>query len=550
MMNLDQRSWLVHRLCGRQGAELHREDFASSSKPTSSRHGGTGPTGKGAMLRTPGTLAEVVVQRVKSDREETLEDEAQRLSMALMSLQSGGAGNAAGHPFHGGVMEDRGALSTPLVRQYDDVSARQHARLTEQQREVEEMRRQMQSLQATSRTLAGAEASSTGRYDLIQGSGEGDCEELVSRVTSYAKENELLKEQLALTALELKHLHGDLETRTHNVIVLKHEVQRLKENELTLKNSFADVLREAKHVHSRAHQSSERSQQAKDAESLKLETLRAEASEWQTRAANAELEHSRLRQELQGAKGQLDHANRTVHQCRAELSDAKDYAAVLETRLRAHQMESLEVYKQVKEAMAAAEHAAIQRDQAFVRERALADEVKRLQQRVTDNAGKVDAHVMKLLRKTAAATAEDLRSTKNKLMLSEGNNSELRAEAVSKLNEINRLNNMKARETHAGVSREESAHADVDDVPLRATAARQTTRRHQAHDARMQTAEKGVEQRLKQTEEMLEAQQNLTLAMETDAARTIQVLREKLRRSRQMQSALSKQLNKASFSAV
>jgi hypothetical protein len=36
----------------------------------------------------------------------------------------------------------------------------------------------------------------------------------VARVTSYAKENDLLKEQLALTAAEIKHLHADLEVRT------------------------------------------------------------------------------------------------------------------------------------------------------------------------------------------------------------------------------------------------------------------------------------------------------------------------------------------------
>lgn len=411
------------------------------------------------------------------------------------------------------------------------------------------MRRQVASMRATNQARSVAEVSSSAsgaKYDLIPGSDEErNCEELVSRVTSYAKENELLKEQLALTAMEIKHLHGDLEARTHNVIVLKHEVQRLKENELTLKNSFADVLKEAKQIHSQAHQSSVQSEHAKDTETTKLANLKAETGEWQARAANAELDHSRAKQELLETVGQLDNAKRNVHLCKAELSDLKDYVAILETRLRAFQTESLEVYKQVKDAMQAAEHATIQRDQAFARENALADEVKQLQQRLISNAGKIDAHMMKLLQKKAATTADDLRSTQNKLKQSENNNSELRAASLNTMNEINRLNNMKRSSENASISNAADYGNDVEDVSWRgeATAARQTTRSQ--YDVRLESAEKGVEQRLKQAEEMLEIQQNMTLAMESDAARTIQVLREKLRRSRQTQTSLSKQLNKS-----
>jgi hypothetical protein len=44
----------------------------------------------------------------------------------------------------------------------------------------------------------------------------------------------------------------------------------------------------------------------------------------------------------------------------------------------AFQAQSLDVHRQVKDAMQATEHATIQRDQAFLKENALTDEVKLL----------------------------------------------------------------------------------------------------------------------------------------------------------------------------
>lgn len=134
-MNLDQHSWLVHKLCGgRQGVEHRRAPAHNDASKTTTAHGGgTTKAKEGVILRSPGTLAEVFVQCVKEHREALLEDETQRLSTALMSLQSGGGQLSS---FQSGVAGDGAALSTPLVRQYDDVSARQHERLNEQQREV------------------------------------------------------------------------------------------------------------------------------------------------------------------------------------------------------------------------------------------------------------------------------------------------------------------------------------------------------------------------------------------------------------------------------
>lgn len=67
------------------------------------------------------------------------------------------------------------------------------------------------------------------------------------------------------------------------------------------------------------------------------------------------------------------------------------------------------------------------------------------------------------------------------------------------------------------------------------------------YETRLESMEKSMARRLKQAEDMLEAQQNMTLAMERDAAQKIQVLREKLRRSRQAQAALSKSALKVRF---
>lgn len=283
-MILDQHAWLVHKLCGRQGADSRapgpsQRDIASKT-PAHSRAAAL------HSFRTPGTLAEVIVTRVTGDGEvDLLHDEVQRLSSALMSLQPGDAASSAAYgmlPRSGGgggvvMLEDRASLSTPLVRHYDEVSARQYERLSEQQREVEQMRDQVQSLRAVAQRLSAADSS---RYDLIRGSAQQECEELVSRVESYARENELLKQQLALTAAEITHLHSDLEARTHSVIVLKHEAQRLKDNETTLKNAFAEVMREAKELHARARRSSAQSEQENDVEASKRDALQAETSEW------------------------------------------------------------------------------------------------------------------------------------------------------------------------------------------------------------------------------------------------------------------------------
>lgn len=98
-----------------------------------------------------------------------------------------------------------------------------------------------------------------------------------------------------------------------------------------------------------------------------------------------------------------------------ELSDAKDYIVLLESRLgawpyflrnwlrcrlfnnivhtpEAYQTQSLNIYRQVKNALQATEHATIQRDQAHAREKALSEEVDVLHERLKSSAGKVRHH--------------------------------------------------------------------------------------------------------------------------------------------------------------
>ena len=58
----------------------------------------------------------------------------------------------------------------------------------------------------------------------------------------------------------------------------------------------------------------------------------------------------------------------------------------------AYQTQSLNIYRQVKNAMQATEHATIQRDQAHARERALSEEVNVLHERLKSSAGKVRHH--------------------------------------------------------------------------------------------------------------------------------------------------------------
>ena len=74
-MIADEYSWLVHKLCGPNVDSGDVHDFGR-------RLSGSSP------MRSPGTLAETVVRRVKENGTEMLERNIQRLANALSNVQS------------------------------------------------------------------------------------------------------------------------------------------------------------------------------------------------------------------------------------------------------------------------------------------------------------------------------------------------------------------------------------------------------------------------------------------------------------------------------
>lgn len=74
-MVADEYSWLVHKLCGPNvdSGDVHAFGRRLSGSPP---------------LRSPGTLAETVVRRVKENGTEVLERDIQRLANALSNVQS------------------------------------------------------------------------------------------------------------------------------------------------------------------------------------------------------------------------------------------------------------------------------------------------------------------------------------------------------------------------------------------------------------------------------------------------------------------------------
>ena len=75
-MIADEYSWLVHKLCGPNVDSGDVHEFGR--RLSGSSH-----------MRSPGTLAETVVRRVKENGTEMLERNIQRLANALSNVQSG-----------------------------------------------------------------------------------------------------------------------------------------------------------------------------------------------------------------------------------------------------------------------------------------------------------------------------------------------------------------------------------------------------------------------------------------------------------------------------
>jgi chromosome segregation ATPase len=239
---------------------------------------------------------------------------------------------------------------------------------------------------------------------------------------------------------------------------------------------------------------------------------------------------SRAKRELARLESRFADLKRRAHSTTTELTDSKEYIFAMEGCLRSYQAQSLDVYKQIKAAMHAAERATIQRDQSLAREKAAAEEAADLRarlERVTAAAGEGAA---RLAEKRNARLADGLKSAKHATDSLRRDNTQLRAALASAKEEAARM-----REERRGAAAAAAA-ARTEASPAFASLTNIATTSREAESERFATRQKvtdeSVKQRLRHAEESLMKQQEVAAEMEASAGRTIQILREKLRRSR------------------
>ena len=243
---------------------------------------------------------------------------------------------------------------------------------------------------------------------------------------------------------------------------------------------------------------------------------------------------SRAKLELARLESRFSDLKRRARSTTTELSDSKEFIIAMEGCLRSYQAQSLDVYKQVKAAMHAAELATIQRDQSLAREKAAAEEAADLRarlERVTAAAGEGAA---RLAEKRNARLADGLESAKHAADALRRDNVQLRASLASAKEEAARM-----REERRG-----AATAAPDDASpafgLSTNVATSREMDERRFALRQKVTDESVKQRLQHAEESLMKQQEVTTEMEVSAGRTIQILREKLRRSRKDSSRAAK----------
>ena len=239
---------------------------------------------------------------------------------------------------------------------------------------------------------------------------------------------------------------------------------------------------------------------------------------------------SRAKRELARLESRFADLKRRAHSTTTELTDSKEYIFAMEGCLRSYQAQSLDVYKQVKAATHAAERATIQRDQSLAREKAAAEEAADLRarlERVTAAAGEGAA---RLAEKRNARLADGLKSAKHAADALRRDNAQLRASLASAKEEAARM-----REERRGAAEAATAPAPEDASLAFGSLTNVATSREmdeQRFALRQKATDESVKQRLRHAEDSLMKQQEMTAEMEASAGRTIQILREKLRRSR------------------
>jgi predicted nucleic acid-binding Zn-ribbon protein len=493
----DNVSNLIDALCGRLPTHV------PVSLPGGAQQGYRGRVG---------VLNEIVRERVVdfgNDVNEQTHTHQIRLTEALMNVMHSDrtslpSGRAAETPSAVHFKESLGML-TPLIVEYDDITQRQFDRISEQELELEQMREGLRSAKAHVQAMMEATSDLKNQQGTSgHTSTSSDTNELQQRIVTYATDNELLRELINTTAIEVKNLNAELNQRSSRCQNLERDVSRLK-----LEKASGVFVGPKQHG-------------------------RDTNSEWATRVdpnttdgAETDRRANRLERTLFDLKRFADSQN-------AELRAAQEYVSTLEGTLRSYQTQSLEVYKQVNASLQATERATVQRDQSFTREKALTDEVAELRCRLEKNSAKIDGHAMRISRRRNAAMGDDLKSTKFALDNSLRENVRLNGNLANAKEEIARL-----AKAQSVVVPEVGAGSDEtgDDEKFGALVSitnfgKDVSADEQRLASRQKASDDSVKQRLRHAEESLLKQQAITTEMEASASHAISILREKLRRAR------------------
>ena len=457
--------------------------------------------------RRPGILTEIEIGRDSGDFGEDTRETA-RLTEALMNLlpsEGTGVSSSRRDTPASAHFKDSMALVAPLILEYDDVTARQYERIVEQDAELDAMRSALESARGEMDAALEAERTRDAEIGLLSNR-NADYAELSARVLEFDKENGLLREQTGVMANELRQMNVDLKARAGRCAELERE----------LANATIAAISEG-------GGGGESTASMRDAE-------RPSHAHQNLGSARFDGDASRAKRELARLESRFADLKRRARSTTTELSDSKEYIFAMEGCLRSYQAQSLDVYKQVKAATHAAERATIQRDQSLAREKAAAEEAADLRarlERVTAAAGEGAA---RLAEKRNARLADGLKSAKHAADALRRDNAQLRASLASAKEEAARM-----REERRGAAEAATAPAPEDASLAFGSLTNVVTSREmdeQRFALRQKATDESVKQRLRHAEDSLMKQQEMTAEMEASAGRTIQILREKLRRSR------------------
>ena len=456
-------------------------------------------------LRRPGILTEI--GRDRGDFEEDTRETA-RLTEALMNLlpsEGTDASSSRRETPASAHFKDSMALVAPLILEYDDVTARQYERIVEQDAELDAMRAALETARGEMDALLEAERTRDAEIGLLSNR-NADYAELSARVLEFDKENGLLREQTGVMANEMRVLNVELKARAARCAELERELSNA--TIVTTLVGGGD-----------APGTSTRDPLYRDRDGRGGEKGLFDG------------DASRAKRELARLESRFADLKRRAHSTTTELSDSKEYIFAMEGCLRSYQAQSLDVYKQVKAAMHAAERATIQRDQSLAREKAAAEEAADLRarlERVTAAAGEGAA---RLAEKRNARLTDGLKSAKRAIESLRGDNARLRASLASAKEEADRMR--QERRGAATTTKESAPLPEASQTFASLTNVATSREMDEARFAlRQKATDESVKQRLRHAEESLMKQQEVAAEMELSAGRTIQILREKLRRSR------------------